>query len=208
MSPPISTSASRPEKKEKFGADFREMYVFGYGSLIWKVDFPYESRQPGYIRGFVRRFWQKSTDHRGTPESPGRVVTLIPYEEWTTRFAHMDPHTHAEGDICWGMVYKIAEKGIEDVRGHLDFREKDGYQTFHTHVYHPTGPKDPTTGELKPLIEDAVLYIATTTNPSFAGPTATIDDLAFEIARRRGPSGPNAECIEFHSKNLAEIKLT
>jgi cation transport regulator ChaC len=83
------------------------VWLFGYGSLIYKADFPYLQRRPASIAGWTRRFWQGSHDHRGTPEAPGRVVTLI--EE--------------AGAICHGMAYLITP----EVFAHLDHREKNGY---------------------------------------------------------------------------------
>lgn len=88
-------------------ADHDELWVFGYGSLIFKADFPYLERRPASIRGWVRRFWQGSHDHRGTPDAPGRVVTLIPLKE----------------AVCEGMAYRVDAEVLE----HLDFREKNGY---------------------------------------------------------------------------------
>lgn len=87
--------------------DSKELWLFGYGSLIYKVDFPILDRSPATITGWKRRFWQGSHDHRGTPDSPGRVVTLLPAEKQT----------------CAGMAYLITP----EVFAHLDYREKNGY---------------------------------------------------------------------------------
>lgn len=88
------------------------VWLFGYGSLIYKVDFPFLEQCPAKIEGWARRFWQGSHDHRGTPDSPGRVVTLI----------------EQPGACCKGMAYRVAP----DVFAHLDVREKNGYLRFTT----------------------------------------------------------------------------
>lgn len=88
------------------------IWLFGYGSLIYKVDFPHLEQKPASIQGWTRRFWQGSHDHRGTPEAPGRVVTLV----------------EQPGAICKGMAYRVSPSVFE----HLDVREKNGYLRFTT----------------------------------------------------------------------------
>ncbi|WP_439107154.1 gamma-glutamylcyclotransferase [Congregibacter sp.] len=114
-------------------------WIFGYGSLIYKVDFPYLDREVALLRGWSRRFWQGSHDHRGTPESPGRVVTLI-----------RDPDA-----LCRGVAYLVDES----VFAHLDHREKNGYERHRTRLLL----------EHREETVTGTFYIAAENNPAFLG---------------------------------------
>lgn len=144
------------------------LWVFGYGSLVWRPAFDYVEKRPALIRGFVRRFWQGSTDHRGTPADPGRVVTLIP----------------AEAGHCWGMAYRISPSERTAVLENLDHRERGGFVRKQVEVrFGPGRIADRAT---------ALVYIATERNPNYLGPASEIE-IAQQIRISHGPSGPNIE---------------
>lgn len=151
-----------------------EVWVFGYGSLCWYPGFEYTKCVTGYIRGYVRRFWQGNTTHRGTKEKPGRVVTLV--EE-------------SDG-ITWGCAYKITGS---TALSYLKQREctLGGYTTLYTKFYPRVAADDmELCGEAFP----ALLYIATETNSLWTGDTP-LPIIAQEIADSEGPSGHNVEYL-------------
>jgi len=90
------------------------VWLFGYGSLIWRPDFPYLEARRAYVAGWTRRFWQGSHDHRGVKSDPGRTVTLV----------------EATGERCYGLAYLIEP----DVFEHLDHREMNGYRRHHIDI--------------------------------------------------------------------------
>jgi cation transport regulator ChaC len=164
------------------------VWLFGYGSLIYKADFPYLQRRPASIANWTRRFWQGSHDHRGTPEAPGRVVTII--EE--------------AGAICHGMAYLVTP----EVFSHLDHREKNGYLRLATTITFDDGGKDSDGSDSdSDSNNDSVVglvYIATPDNTAFLG-EASEQEIARHIARSIGPSGPNSDYLNHLAHALREL---
>ena len=157
-----------------------QLWVFGYGSLVWRPAFPFTARRPAHIRGWRRRFWQGSTDHRGVPGAPGRVVTLLP-----------DPDPGAR---CYGMAYAVSAGHAPAVLAQLDHREKGGYTRDRLALYLDDGS----------IIAEGLVYRATPDNPNYLGP-APLDDIAEQVVRSVGPSGPNPEYVLRLHDALAEM---
>ncbi|KAI5986414.1 ChaC-like protein [Pisolithus albus] len=153
--------------------------VFGYGSLIFKPPPNVISQVPGFLKGYVRRFSQKSHDHRGTPENPGRVVTHK--EDWD-HFSASD--AFPDEDVVWGIAYTINPLYESEVRDYLDYREKDGYTLEMLDVYTIED------GIEKVIVHNAYCYVGRPHNPSFVG-SEPLGDLADRIWRSVGPSGRN-----------------
>ncbi|MEM1288553.1 MAG: gamma-glutamylcyclotransferase [Pseudomonadota bacterium] len=83
-----------------------ELWVFGYGSLIWRPGFPYEQAEPARLHGYHRSLCVYSYVHRGTPDKPGLVMGLD------------------RGGSCRGMAYRVAESDRQSVLQYLREREQ------------------------------------------------------------------------------------
>ena len=154
-------------------------WIFGYGSLIWRPAFAFDLRRKAAVRGWRRRFWQASPDHRGVPAAPGRVVTLIP-----------DPDA-----VCWGVAFRADPQRWSAIVSELDQREQNGYAQATVEIVFENGAR-----------AAALTYIASAGNPSFIGP-APLADMARQIQYARGPSGSNREYLERLAAQLRLLNI-
>ncbi|MGX9966238.1 gamma-glutamylcyclotransferase [Roseomonas sp. F4] len=91
------------------------LWVFGYGSLIWRPGFDHAGSHPALLPGFHRRFCLWSHHYRGTPEAPGLVLGLD------------------RGGACRGVAFRVPGAAAAEVLRYLDERElPDGAEV----VYH------------------------------------------------------------------------
>ena len=97
------------------------LWIFGYGSLCWRPDFPHEETMVGRVSGWGRYFAQLSCDHRGTPQSPGLVATLLS-DVQLQALGLRDANEHAS--VTCGLCYRVGAADAERVLDALDFREK------------------------------------------------------------------------------------
>lgn len=77
----------------------RELWIFGYASLIWRPDFEPAERRMARVHGWHRAFRMRSRVNRGTTERPGLVFALM------------------AGGSCQGVVFRLQpERAVTDLR--------------------------------------------------------------------------------------------
>ena len=178
------------QQMDKFDGH-HSVWLFGYGSLIFKADFPFIERRPASIDGWTRRFWQGSHDHRGTETAPGRVATLVP-----------EP-----GAVCAGMAYLVTPEEF----AHLDHREKNGYLRLAIDIHFDAGGGEE--GLVYIATEDNAAFLGPASERDIArqiaasrGPSGRNRDYVVDLAhalRELGKDDPHVFAIEHY---LAEFE--
>ncbi|AOB28190.1 gamma-glutamylcyclotransferase [Bordetella bronchiseptica] len=143
-----------------------DVWVYGYGSLIWRPDFDFLERRLATLHGHHRALCLWSRVNRGTPECPGLVFGLD------------------RGGSCRGVVYRLAGRQVPDYFPALWDREMS------TGAYLPRWLRCAT--EHGPV--NALVFIMNRTNPAYIRALPEPELLAI-VRRASGRYGPCTEYV-------------
>jgi cation transport protein ChaC len=144
-----------------------DLWVFGYGSLMWRPGFDFVERQPALLRGWRRSLCIYSYIHRGTPEQPGLVLGLD------------------RGGACHGAAFRVAAGARESTLSYLRAREQV------TAVYLERNLR---VLMVEGKVVTALTYVADRRHPQYAG-SLEREELLRLTAHAVGRSGRNADYI-------------
>jgi cation transport protein ChaC len=157
------------------------VWIFGYGSLMWRPDFPYVERSRAAVIGYHRAFCVASTHHRGTEARPGLVLGLD------------------RGQTCVGVAYRVAEEHSAATLQYLRVRELIYGVYREAHV--PVLLKDGTHREVS-----ALAYIVERAHPSYMGRLKPFQQVSL-IRGGKGISGTNLDYLINTVRHLRELAI-
>ncbi|MCP5038360.1 MAG: gamma-glutamylcyclotransferase [Rhodobacteraceae bacterium] len=158
-----------------------DLWVFGYGSLMWHPEFDHDEAEIATLSGYRRGFTMRSIHHRGTVENPGLVLAL----------------DAAGGASCSGLAFRVTP-GCEDVTmAGLRERELVSYAYQEKRL--------PLTLEGGRQVE-AVTYVIDPAHVQYCGALA-LEQQARIIATASGGRGPNADYLMNTHQHLCELGI-
>ncbi len=144
-----------------------DLWVYGYGSLMWRPGFAYLDVCPALLEGFHRSFCIYSRYWRGTPEQPGLVLGLTP------------------GGSCRGAAFRVAAERREEALEYLNERELCGY-AYAAH-YLPVILEDE-------RVVEAYCFVADCGHRHYAG-DLPVEEAAAIIMDAEGKAGLNRDYL-------------
>ena len=160
--------------------DFHDLWVFGYGSLMWRPGFPYQERRLARLHGYHRSLCVFSHVHRGTPDAPGLVLGLD------------------RGGRCRGVAFRLADADREATIAYLRAREQV------TAVYLERGVWITLDDGRRVR---ALTYVADRRHPQYAGRLPP-EDLLRLIRQGVGISGANPDYVRSTHDHLIEMGVS
>jgi glutathione-specific gamma-glutamylcyclotransferase len=146
-----------------------DLWVFGYGSLMWRPGFEFVEQVPARLIGEHRALCVYSFDHRGTPEKPGLVLGLD------------------RGGACRGVAFRVAAKRRDKTVDYLRSREQT------THVYREVMRSVWLDNETRERVS-ALAYVVDRGHIQYAGRLTLAEQMRY-VRQGHGRSGNNREYV-------------
>ncbi len=146
-----------------------DLWVFGYGSLMWRPGFDFIEQVPARLIGEHRALCVYSFDHRGTPERPGLVLGLD------------------RGGACRGIAFRVAAGKRHATIAYLREREQS------THVYREVMRSVWLDNAARDRVS-ALAYVADRSHVQYAGRLSLAEQLRI-VQQGHGRSGANRDYV-------------
>lgn len=156
-----------------------ELWVFAYGSLMWRPGFPFEAQVPGLLDGAHRALCIYSVLHRGTHKQPGLVLGLD------------------RGGACQGMAFRVSPGAEQGTITYL--REREQVTDVYVEAYRTVRLED---GSNRTI--EALTYLADPDHPQFAGRLSLEEQLRI-VRSGKGQAGANVEYVLNTVQHLEEL---
>ncbi|MGA9265854.1 MAG: gamma-glutamylcyclotransferase [Rhodomicrobium sp.] len=156
-----------------------DLWVFAYGSLMWRPGFRYEESTHALIEGAHRALCLYSVVHRGVPSAPGLVFGLD------------------KGGKCEGMAFRVAKQRALDTRLYLQRRE-NAMNTYHASEQ----PVKLLDGSGRHV--GALCFVVDRRNRQYAG-RIPLEMQAWLVRRSAGKSGANIDYVVNTMLHLREL---
>jgi glutathione-specific gamma-glutamylcyclotransferase len=166
----------RQKVQEKLEAEKSDLWVFGYGSLMWKPDFAHSEIHEARLYGFHRTPCVYSWHHRGTENNPGLVMGLD------------------AGGSCKGRVLRVKRSDAGQVMDYLHERE------MISGVYKPS-LRNIHLAKGRARVRTALVFVAERNHVQYAGGL----DFASQVKLIRQGIGPSGKCIDYLAETIAHM---